>query len=171
MTQQKKAPSAACREFEAELVLYYYGELQGVSCTRMESHLGDCESCRSALQEMRSILPMTVKPDQPPESFWQDYDRQLRQKLFEADQKKTSWLTFPLVNRSWTVPALAAAAVVTLAIAFTLARVPWLSRETPPREELFMEVLPMAENLEFYRTMEVLDALDLLEFMGSQAKA
>jgi hypothetical protein len=29
-------------------------------------------------------------------------------------------------------------------------------------------VLPVAENLEFFRTMDVLDDLDLLESMGNQ---
>jgi hypothetical protein len=31
-----------------------------------------------------------------------------------------------------------------------------------------MEELPMAENLEFFKAMDVLDDLDLLEYMGSQ---
>ena len=33
-----------------------------------------------------------------------------------------------------------------------------------------MEILPAAENLEFFKTMDVLDAMDLLEDMGSPAK-
>jgi hypothetical protein len=32
-----------------------------------------------------------------------------------------------------------------------------------------MEILPVAENLEFFKTMEVLDAMDFLENMGSPA--
>jgi hypothetical protein len=32
-----------------------------------------------------------------------------------------------------------------------------------------MELLPVAENLEFFKTMEVLDALDVLEEMGSSS--
>jgi hypothetical protein len=31
-----------------------------------------------------------------------------------------------------------------------------------------MEVLPVAENLEFFKAMDVLDDLDLLEFLGNQ---
>jgi len=30
-----------------------------------------------------------------------------------------------------------------------------------------MEVLPMAEDLDFFKTMDVLDNLDVLEFMAS----
>ena len=33
-----------------------------------------------------------------------------------------------------------------------------------------MEILPAAENLEFFKTMEVLDAMDFLEDMGSPVK-
>jgi hypothetical protein len=33
-----------------------------------------------------------------------------------------------------------------------------------------MEILPAAENLEFFKTMEVLDAMDFLEDMGSAGK-
>jgi hypothetical protein len=31
-----------------------------------------------------------------------------------------------------------------------------------------MEVLPVTENLEFFTNLEVLDSMDLLEFLGSQ---
>jgi hypothetical protein len=34
-----------------------------------------------------------------------------------------------------------------------------------------MEALPVAENLEFFKAMDVLDDLDLLESMGSQGAA
>jgi hypothetical protein len=34
-----------------------------------------------------------------------------------------------------------------------------------------MEALPVAENLEFFRSMDVLDDLDLLEFIGNQGGA
>lgn len=34
-----------------------------------------------------------------------------------------------------------------------------------------MEALPVAENLEFFKAMDVLDDLDLLESMGSQSGA
>ena len=32
-----------------------------------------------------------------------------------------------------------------------------------------MEVLPVAENLDFFKSMDVLDDLDLLEFLGNQS--
>jgi len=34
-----------------------------------------------------------------------------------------------------------------------------------------LEILPVAENLEFFNAMDVLDDLDLLESMGNQSNA
>ncbi len=171
MPQHNESTLAVCERLEADLVLHYYGELEGAAESRIETHLRSCEPCRRYLQEMRSILPLTVQSDEPPQSFWIDYNRELRHKLSEAKQNKFGWRHIPSLFQSWTLPALAAAAVVILALTFTLGRGPWLAPDAPMSEEIFLEVLPLAENLEFYRTMEVLDAMDLLEFMGSQAKS
>jgi hypothetical protein len=46
----------------------------------------------------------------------------------------------------------------------------WGSKAVPQDDEAFMEILPAAENLEFFKTMDVLDAMDFLEDMGSGAK-
>ena len=52
----------------------------------------------------------------------------------------------------------------------TLGKGFWGSKEVPQDDEAFMEIMPAAENLEFFKTMEVLDAMDLLEDMGGPAK-
>jgi hypothetical protein len=66
------------------------------------------------------------------------------------------------------LPAFAAAAVILLALTFTLGGSLWSSKTDMPDDEL-TEALPVAENLEFYRAMDVLDELDLLEVMGNPA--
>ena len=56
--------------------------------------------------------------------------------------------------------------VLILAVTLTLTRGTWHTRDLPPKEEALLEVLPIAENLEFYTSMDFLDSLDLLEDMG-----
>jgi hypothetical protein len=59
---------------------------------------------------------------------------------------------------------LAAALVLILGVTLTLTKGKWRSEDFPAEEEALLEVLPLTENLEFFRTMEVLDAMDdLLE--------
>jgi hypothetical protein len=60
--------------------------------------------------------------------------------------------------------------VAILALTLTLGKGFWSSKEVPQDDEVFMEILPAAENLEFFKTMEVLDAMDFLEDMGSAGK-
>jgi hypothetical protein len=66
---------------------------------------------------------------------------------------------------------LAASAVVLLALTLTFGKGLWRSNELPQDEASFMEVLPMTENLEFFTNMEVLDAMDMLEYMGGQSNS
>jgi hypothetical protein len=60
--------------------------------------------------------------------------------------------------------------VAILALTLTLGKGFWGSKEVPQDDEAFMEILPAAENLEFFKTMEVLDAMDFLEDMGTPVK-
>jgi hypothetical protein len=65
------------------------------------------------------------------------------------------------------MPALATAAVVVLALTFTLGKGFWKSPDArPPMDAALLEALPVAENLDFYNNLEILDAMELLEFMG-----
>jgi hypothetical protein len=54
-----------------------------------------------------------------------------------------------------------------VALTFTLGGGLGSGKNGTPDDE-FTEVLPVAENLEFFRAMDVLDDLDLLESMGNQ---
>lgn len=70
----------------------------------------------------------------------------------------------------WLIPVSATAAVALLALALTFGKGFWSAKESPQDDEAFLEILPVAENLEFFKTMEVLDAIDFLEYMGTPAK-
>ncbi|MGH7825484.1 MAG: anti-sigma factor family protein [Candidatus Binatia bacterium] len=158
----------ACKRFEEDLVLFYYGDLTGNDRVQVETHVRDCQSCALYLKELDTILPMTAQPDEPQPAFWHEYSREVRRKLDAIDERKSWWRKLAAFFQPWTVPALATSAVVALALTLTFGKAIWRDDEAP-RDEVMMEVLPMAENLEFFRTMDVLDAMDFLEYLGGDA--
>ncbi|OGP22163.1 MAG: hypothetical protein A2038_08270 [Deltaproteobacteria bacterium GWA2_57_13] len=76
------------------------------------------------------------------------------------------WKGVFLSYRSWSVPALATALVLILALTLTFRKRLWMPTDLPPDEEAPLEILPIAENLEFFKAMDLLDSLDLLEAGG-----
>jgi hypothetical protein len=162
---------AACAELEQDLVLFHYGDLSGAERRQVEAHVKDCAGCAGYLRELANLLPKTVLADEPPQPFWNDYSRELRHKI--ADLTERRWwrrIRFSILQ-PWGIPALATSAVVALALTFTLGKGVWQSRETPPPvDNAILEVLPMAENLDFFENLELLDAMELLEQMGDQGK-
>jgi anti-sigma factor RsiW len=169
MAQSGNTLAIACKELEQDLVLFYYGDLNGTDRSKVEAHLTACPSCALYVKELGAILPITVQPDEPEPAFWDNYSREMRRKLAEIDERKSWWQAVETWFQPWRLPALATTAVVVLALTLTFGKAVWRDREAPPDEEALMEVLPMAENLEFFRTMEVLDAMDLLEYLGNSA--
>jgi predicted anti-sigma-YlaC factor YlaD len=169
MARTDRSLSTTCKAFEEDLVLFYYGELTGTDRNKIDTHVHDCQSCALYIKELATLLPMTAEADEPLPVFWDNYSREMRHKLDEISERKWWWQTLPTLFQSWTLPAFATAAVVVLALSLTFGTAVWRDNEVPGDEEGFMEVLPMAdaENLEFFRTMEVLDALDLLEYLGN----
>jgi anti-sigma factor RsiW len=170
MAQDDKTAAMACTQWEEDLVLHYYGELHGSERAAVEDHMQVCEPCRFYLKELESILPLTVKPDEPPQAFWDNYSRELRRKLTEVKERKSWWQSLASFFQPLAIPVSATAAVAILALALTLGKGFWGPKEVPQDDEAFMEILPAAENLDFFKTMEVLDAMDMLEDMGSPVK-
>jgi anti-sigma factor RsiW len=167
MAQSGKPLAAACKDREQDLVLLYYGDLTGTDRSKVEAHLKTCPSCALYMKELGAILPITVEADEPAPAFWDNYSREMRRKLDGIDERKSWWQGLGTWFQPWSLSALAATAVVVLALTLTLGKGVWRDSEAPTGEEALMEVLPMAENLEFFSTMEVLDALDLLEYLGN----
>jgi anti-sigma factor RsiW len=171
MAQHDKSAAVACTQWEEDLVLHYYGELSGSERTAVEDHMRGCEPCRFYLKELASVLPLAVKPDEPPQAFWDNYSREMRRKLTEVKGRKPWWQSLISCAQPWAIPVSATAAVAVLALTLTVGKGFWSAKESPQDDEAFMEILPAAENLEFFRNMEVLDAMDFLEEMGSPAKS
>lgn len=166
MVHGKDSIRAACKEFEQDLILYYYGECAGTERSRVETHLEGCASCRHFLEDLGKLLPLTIKPDEPPQAFWESYSRELRRKLQGTEQKGPWWSGVFSHLRPWPVPALATALILILALSLTFTKRMWRPQDSLPEEEAVLEVLPMAENLELLRAMELLDSMDLLEALG-----
>lgn len=160
-------PKIPCTELEADLVLFHYGDLDGDEREKLQAHIAGCPGCAGYLNELTTLLPLMVANDAPPREFWMNYNRELRHKIDAAVENKSWWQNLTAIFKPGYLPAFATAAVVVLALTFTLGRGLWSGRNGAPDEE-FSEALPVAENLEFFRAMDVLDELDLLELMGNQ---
>jgi len=168
MAQPIKPAATACADLEADLILLHFGDLEGGERERLQCHAAICAGCSNYLHELKTLMPLTVKTDLPPQEFWMDYSRELRHKIDAAVERKPWWETVEAMFQPRYLPAFAAAAVVAIALTFTLGRGLWNGQEGALDEE-FTEALPVAENLEFFRAMDVLDNLDLLELMGNQS--
>ena len=168
MVARDKPALKACRNLEEDLVLYYYGEVSESARGNCDAHLKNCEACRASLAEMRSLLPMTAAHDEPPQAFWEDYSREMRRKLDAVTERETWWRRIVGSVAPLPVPALATGAVLLLALTLTLGKGLWQSSTTALDDEALIEVLPMAEQLDFFSNMELLDNLDLLETLTGQ---
>jgi hypothetical protein len=171
MTDQTRTLTSPCGEREENLVLFHYGDLAKPERDALQAHLRSCTACASYLKDLDTLLPLTLKADQPAEAFWTDYNRELRRKLDDAAEKKNWLQTIGEFFQARWLPALATATVVVLALTLTLARNPWSTHDPVQEDAAILELLPVAENLEFFKNMDVLDNLDLLESMSSQSNA
>ncbi len=171
MADHKKVLSPPCKQLEEDLVLFHYGDLAGTERDALQVHLASCAGCADYLKELTALLPLTVMTDEPPQTFWTDYSRELRHKIAAASEKNFWRQRLNTLFQPRLVPALAAAGVVALALTFTLGKGMWRANDPAQEDAVMLEMLPVAENLEFFNAMEVLDDLDLLESMGNQSNA
>jgi hypothetical protein len=167
MAQEHTSLTTACEIYEENLVLLHYGDLAGIEYDRLSTHIADCAGCAGYLTELATLLPLTAKSDEPPQAFWMDYNRELRHKIDDAIEKKSWWRNVTAIFRPRYLPAFATAVVVVLALTFTFGKGIWTGKNQIQDNEI-AEMLPVAENLEFFSAMDILDDLDLLEFIGNQ---
>ncbi len=166
--QKENSVKGTCKDIEENLVLYHYGECAGKDRNKVEAHLVVCVSCRRFLDKLRTIPPLTVKPDEPPKAFWDSYSREMRQKL-AAVEERASWRSGVFSHfRPWSVPTVAAALVLLLVVALTFTRGIWQPQQPLSKEEPLVQMQPVAENLEFFETVDLLDSIDLLETLDAR---
>jgi hypothetical protein len=171
MAVQNNRLSTPCKKFEEDLVLFHYGDLRGPEREALQSHVNGCAGCTGFLRQLGKLLPLTVRADEPGQTFWNDYSREMRHKLDAAAENRPWWESIAIIFRPRLLSAAAGVAVVVVALALTLGRGLWPTKDVPHDDAAMMEALPVAENLEFFKAMDVLDDLDLLESMGSQGAA
>ena len=162
-----QTPPTACPAHEEDLVLFHYGDLAGAEHAAVQTHVTTCPGCATYLNELATLLPLAVKADNPPQEFWLNYNRELRQKIDTAAEKPSWWSALSLIYRPRLITSLGATAVIVMALTFTLGRNYWSARDNAGDDDEVAVVLPVAENLDFYSTMDVLDDLDVLELMGN----
>ena len=89
MANRDRTPNP-CKELEEDLVLLHYSDLAGAERHALQDHLVSCAGCTGYLKELATLLPLTVKADEPSQTFWHDYSRELRHKI-DAVSEKQSW--------------------------------------------------------------------------------
>jgi len=140
--------------YKQELAAFADRELSARDTERISAHLNECEDCREELKRLRHTDRLLIElPAMPPS---EDFDRSFWQKVDEIEEKKEDRLCSRLLVFGWR-PYMAMASVGLLVIGL-LNYYPFpFSVEPNPEARL------IAENLELYENMEIIDKLDLLE--------
>ena len=116
MTERGDTLRTACKDFEEDLVLYYYGDGSAAERSRVEGHLQGCSSCQEFLDDLRKLLPKMAKPSELPPMFWDNYYNEMVQKLAVYEERHAWWKSWFAPMRGWMLPAFGTAAVAALAI-------------------------------------------------------
>ncbi|MBI2532386.1 MAG: zf-HC2 domain-containing protein [Deltaproteobacteria bacterium] len=67
MMERKQTLETACRDFEEDLVLYYYGDGSERERSRVEVHMRTCARCQRFLDDLRRLLPQMAQPESLPQ--------------------------------------------------------------------------------------------------------
>ena len=155
----------ACKNFEEDLVLHYYGENNSVERRRVEQHLSICHGCKSFVDDLYRVLPPMAEQQKLPQTFWDNYYRETVAKLAEQDERKHWWRTWLAPMKTWMVPAFGTAAVGVLAVTLLLGKVN-ISTDSNP-VNIPQDVLADSNQLEFFQSLDMLESLDKLDDQDS----
>ena len=154
----------ACKNLEEDLVLYYYGETSDAEKRRIEDHLSGCRSCGRFVDDLRRLLPQMATAQQFPQSFWDSYYRETLAKLAKQEERSHWWTNLFAPMKMWMLPAFGTVAVAILAIGLVFNRGD--SQRLSDRSveaAIPQEILADANQLEFFKTMDMLESLGKLE--------
>jgi Putative zinc-finger len=150
---------SACKSFEEDLVLYYYGEVNDAEKRRIEHHLSVCQSCGRFVDDLRRLLPQMVKSEEFPQSFWDSYYRETLAKLANQQERKNSWRNLLAPMKVWMLPAFGTVAVAVLAIGLVFTKGQLPSFMETSSDNIPQEVLADANQLEFFESMDMFEWL------------
>jgi anti-sigma factor RsiW len=153
----------ACKDFEEDLVLYYYGDCSEAERGRVEDHLEKCSQCNVFVADLRKLLPQMAKTIEMPPSFWDNYYREMVEKLAVERGRKYWWRSLFEPMRGWMLPAFGTAAVAVLAIGLVLGQGVWKQPMSQPQERIPQEILADTNQLEFFNSLDMLESLPRLE--------
>ena len=153
----------ACKSFEEDLVLFYYGENGQADRTRVEEHLKTCSGCRSFLDDLRRLLPQVAQEEERPQVFWDDYYRETISKLNQHKEKTNWWRDLLTPTKLWVLPAFGTVAIAVLAIGLVLGKGQWSFFSESPAPNIPEEILVDADQLEFFKSLDLLESLSVLE--------
>ena len=153
----------ACKNFEEDLVLDYYGENSDADRRRVEQHLAVCTSCRSFSDDLRGLLPQLGQQAALPQTFWDNYYRETVAKLAEREERKSRWRNLLAPMKLWMVPAFGTVAVAILALGIVIGKGKLTTFKDRPPTDIPQEVLLDANQLEFFKSLDMLESLSHLE--------
>jgi len=152
-----------CKNFEEDLVLYYYGENNGAERRRVEQHLSSCVSCQSFVNDLNRVLPPMAEQQKMPQTFWDNYYRETVAKLAVQNERKYWWRTWLTPVRGWMVPAFGTLAGTVLVVGLLFGKGDLSSFVEQPSRNVPQEIIADSSQLEFFRAMDMLESLDKLE--------
>lgn len=163
MSERNDTLRAACKDFEEDLVLYYYGDDTPDEHSRVESHLQNCLSCQEFLDDLRKLLPQMAQPTKMPPKFWDNYYSEMVQKLAIQEERQAWWQNLFAPVRTWMVPAFGTAAAAALAVWLVIGAGHWHFPFGRTQEQVPQEIMTDTNQLEFFRSMDLLEHLSSLE--------
>jgi len=161
--ERKQALETACRDFEEDLVLYYYGDGSEVERSRVEVHVRTCVRCHRFLDDLRRLLPQMAQPESLPQSFWDGYYRETVAKIAAQRERSSWWRNLLTPMRAWAVPVFATAAVAVLAVGLLIGKGGWNAQSVGLRGNIPQEILTDASQLEFFNSLDLIESLPALE--------
>jgi len=163
MMERKQTLETACRDFEEDLVLYYYGDGSEGERSRVEVHVQSCARCHRFLDDLRRLLPQMTQPESLPQSFWDGYYRETVAKIAAQRERSSWWRNLLTPMRAWAVPVFATASVAVLAVGLLIGKGGWNAQSVGLRGNIPQEILTDASQLEFFNSMDVIESLPALE--------
>jgi Putative zinc-finger len=146
---------SACKSFEEDLVLYYYGEISDAERSRIEQHLSGCQSCGRFVGDLRRLLPQMVKSEEFPPSFWDSYYHETLAKLAQQEERKYWWKNLFAPMKIWMLPAFGTVAVAVLAIGLIFGKGDSTRLSERSSDAIPREILADANELEFFESLDM----------------
>jgi hypothetical protein len=145
----------ACKNFEEDLVLYYYGETSDAERRRIEQHLSGCQSCGRFVGDLRRLLPQMVKSEEFPPSFWDSYYHETLVKLARQEEQKYWWKNLFVPMKVWMLPAFGTVAVAVLAIGLIFGKGDLTRLTERSSDAIPQEIVADASQLEFFESLDM----------------